>query len=242
MHINKKSPIPLYFQIKNYILNEIESGHWSKNNPIPSERELCDMAKVSRMTVRHAINELVNEGFLYRLKGKGTYITHSKIEQKNIMSFSDMVRNKGEMPITEILFFEKEKRLPEIALKLDLEPESLFYHMKRLRRATDVPVAIEECYIPKAYCPNLERHDLSKSLYTLLLEEYNYSISQLDVKIEAVLIHNEQELELLKIAKHLPILKIYGTSITDTGLPLFYETSFYRSDQISYRVNIFNRE
>lgn len=241
MFIDKNSPIPVYFQIKNYILEKVRAEEWPKDNAIPSERELGEQAKVSRMTVRQAINELVNEGVLYRLKGKGTFIARAKIEQRNIMSFSDMVKSKGITPVTEILAFESQLLCPQVAQEIELDENTRFYRIKRLRKADEVPIGIEEVFIPEEYCGQLEKYDMTGSLYKVLLEEYHYKIERVNLNIEAVMA-NEEERELLQMSKSMPLLKASGNSITNTGMSLFYEISYYRSDKLSYKVSIFNRQ
>ncbi len=242
MFIDKQSPIPIYYQIKSYIMENITSGKWNKENPIPSERELGQMAKVSRMTVRQAVNELVNEGVLYRLKGKGTFIIKSKIEQRDIMSFSEMVKNKGLKPITEVLIFKNGINLPSVCGKLGLPPEQKLYRIKRLRKAGSIPVGVEDVYIPEHYCPGLKSEHMAGSMYKLLLEEYQYKISKCDLNIEAIPANEKEHFDLLEADNSIPLLKVSGTSTTHTGLLLFYETSYYRSEQLSYKVSIFSRQ
>lgn len=241
MFIDKQSPVPAYYQIKHYILEQITSGNWKKDVPIPSERELSELAKVSRMTVRQAINELVNEGMVYRLKGKGTYITKSKIEQKNIMSFSDMAKNKGLEAVTKLLIFEKQTTVPQISQLLGVADDTHLYRIKRLRKAGDIPVAVEEVFIPQDYCPEIERFDLTGSLYKILLEQYQHKIEKINVNIEAIPANHKEHEKLLEVTKTFPLLRVSGNSITHTGLALFHEISHYRSDQFSYQVSIFNR-
>ena len=241
MVIDKRSPVPAYYQLKNYIIDSISSGQWKKDNPIPSERELAMFAKVSRMTVRQAINELVNEGILYRVKGKGTFITRTKIEQKNIMSFSEMVKSKGMVPNTQILEFNSERSYPDIAELMGLQLQTEFYRFKRLRKAGDIPVAIEEVYIPAEYCRNIQKYDLTGSLYGILHEHYQFRIGRMDVSIEAILPDVEQQ-KLLLVGADVPLLKVYGNTIADTGIELFHEISYYRSDKLSFKVSIFDRK
>ena len=241
MFIDKQSPIPVYYQIKQYILEQIKIGKWERNQALPSERELSELAKVSRMTVRQAINELVNEGVVYRLKGKGTFITQSKIEQRGIMSFSEMVKNKGFTPITQVLSLDTQHTCAEIAHALDLADDTIFYRFKRLRKADSTPVGVEEVFVPKNYCPNLDHYDLTTSLYKILLEHYQFRIEKVNISIQAILANNKELEKLLEIPKPSPLLKVSGSSITHTGMPLFYETSFYRSDHLSYKVSILNR-
>ncbi len=239
MYINKKSPIPAYYQLKNIIMEKINSGEYAENTLIPSERELSDSSGISRMTVRQALTQLVQEGTLYRERGKGTFVAKSKIAQKNISSFSQTVRNKGMQPKTEVLKLEKIKAPDNIQKILELEDNDLVYNVKRLRFANDVPVAIEENFIPEKYCPQLDAQDLTGSLYRVLTEEYSHKIDFLENVIEAGKASVEDR-ELLKIASDTPVLKVSAVVHTDSDLKLFYENSRYRSDEYKYNVLVYN--
>lgn len=239
MYINKKSPIPAYYQLKNIIMEKINSGEYAENSLIPSERELSDSSGISRMTVRQALTQLVQEGTLYRERGKGTFVAKSKIAQKNISSFSQTVRNKGMQPKTEVLKLEKIKAPENIQKILELEDNDLVYNVKRLRFANDVPVAIEENFIPEKYCPQLDAQDLTGSLYRVLTEEYSHKIDFLENVIEAGKASVEDR-ELLKIASDTPVLKVSAVVHTDSDLKLFYENSKYRSDEYKYNVLVYN--
>jgi len=242
MYIDKKSPIPVYYQLKNIILKKIKDGEFTEGSLIPSERDLGEELNISRMTVRQALNQLVTEGVLYREKGRGTFVAKSKIVQRNIMSFSDTVRNKGLVPSTVILHYEKISDRNDINTILDLKEDDKLYNIKRLRLANDVPIAIEEVFIPERYCPRLEAFDLKSSLYKLLKEEYSFSISYIDNVIEAVK-PTKEEKKLLDLPDATPVLRITNTSHNDDGTRLFYEKDVYRSDEYTYNVRIYmNRE
>jgi len=238
--IDKYSHIPVYYQIKNYILEKITSDEWEKDKPIPSERELCELMKVSRMTVRQAIGELEKDGILYKIRGKGTFIAKSKIEQKNIMSFSELVKSKGIKPSTDILEFGKDIVNLDIAKAMGVDSETLFYKIKRLRKADGEPVAIEEVFVPMHYCPDIEKYDLTGSLYEILHDEYNYKIDEIILNIDAIM-PSEYEQKFLKVDKNVPLLKAEGISITSLGKEIFYEISCYRSDKFSYKVSVYSR-
>ncbi len=79
--IDKSIPIPLYFQLKTLIMDEIKNGTYKVGNPIPTEKELSETFQISRTTVQQAITELVQEGWLYRIKSKGTFVSQPKISQ-----------------------------------------------------------------------------------------------------------------------------------------------------------------
>ncbi len=239
MHINKKSPIPAYYQLKSKIMEKINSGEYAENSLIPSEREMSDSLGISRMTVRQALTQLVQEGTLYRERGKGTFVAKTKIAQKNIASFSQTVRSKGMQPSTKVLRFEKIVAPDNIVEVLELEANSMVYNVKRLRFANDIPVAIEENFIPEKYCPDLDTQDLTKSLCTVLTEEYSFNIQYLENVIEAGKASVEDR-ELLKITSGTPVLKISSVVHTDSNLKLLYEDSKYRSDEYKYNVLVYN--
>ncbi|HEX2945625.1 MAG TPA: GntR family transcriptional regulator [Clostridia bacterium] len=242
MYIDKKSPIPVYFQLKNIVLDKIKNGEYQEGSLIPSERDLGENLGISRMTVRQALNQLVSEGVLYREKGKGTFVSKSKIVQRNIMSFSETVRKKGLVPSTNVLDFAKVTNRPDIMEILELNGNEGLYCVKRLRLANDQPIAIEEVFIPERYCPHLDKHDLKMSLYTLLKEEYSLSVNYMDSSVEAAKASKEER-KLLGLADNTPVLRISSISYNEAGVKLLHQKDVYRSDEYNYNVRIFvNRE
>ncbi len=242
MYIDKRSPIPVYYQLKNLILDKIKNGEYPEGSLIPSERDLGENLGISRMTVRQALNQLVSEGVLYREKGKGTYVSKSKIVQRNIMSFSETVRKKGLVPSTNVLGFTRVADRPDIAEILGLDAKELLYCVKRLRLANDLPIGIEEVYIPEKYCPGLEKQDLKTSLYKLLKEAYSLSVNYMDSSVEAAKASKEER-KLLGLTDGIPVLRISSISYNDSGMKLLHQKDVYRSDEYSYNVRIsINRE
>lgn len=238
MHVDKKSPIPVYYQLKKIVLKKIQSGDFPAGSLIPSERDLGESLNISRMTVRQALNQLVSEGVLYREKGRGTFVSRTKIEQRNIMSFSDSVAKKGLVPTTKVLHFNKEQIDEDIANILELKTGEMVYVIKRLRLASGIPIGIEENFLPEKYCPELEKYDLTSSMYKLIKEEYSYAVSYVDNVIETSKPSREEK-EQLGISNNVPVLKISGVNYTETDLKLFYERSVYRSDEYKYSVRVY---
>ena len=238
MLIDKKSPIPVYFQLKNIILKKIESGEYRIGSPIPSERDLCEAFSISRMTVRQALNQLVNEGVLYREKGKGTFVSKPKIEERNLMSFSDIVKQKGLVPSSRILRFEKCNADREIKEMLGLKDEDMVYELKRLRLANNVPIGIEETYIPERLCPGLEKYDLTDSLYKIIRNEYSYDISYVDNVIESSK-PTKEEKKLLNIRNNIPVLKTTSINYITQNMKFIFERAVYRSDEYKYSVRVY---
>lgn len=237
MYVDKKSPIPVYYQLKNIILKKIQNGEYAEGSLIPSERDLGESLRISRMTVRQALNQLVAEGVLFREKGKGTFVSKSKIEQRNIMSFSETVAMKGLVPTTRVLHFSKVNIDDDIAGILELQTGEKVYILKRLRLAGGIPVGIEEDFIPEKYCPGLENYDLSQSLYKLIKDEYSYIINYIDNVIESSKPVKEER-EQLNITGSVPVLRVTGVNFTEKDIKLFYERSVYRSDEYKYNVRV----
>lgn len=238
MYIDKNNPLPVYLQLKNLILKRIEDGEYEPESLIPSEREISESLKISRMTVRQALNQLVDEGVLYREKGKGTFVSKSKFEQRNIMSFSELVRSRGLVPSTKVL--KNEIIYPdEFLLKeLNLSVEEPICNIKRLRYAGSIPVGIEEVFIPERYCPGIENYDLTSSLYKILKHKYYHNIKYVDSTIEAGS-PSKEEMTLLEIKSNIPVLTIISSYYSDKDVKLFYEKSSYRSDEYKYSVRVF---
>jgi GntR family transcriptional regulator len=205
---------------------------------IPSERDLGENFGISRMTVRQALNQLVQEGILNREKGRGTFVSRSKLEQKNIMSFSEAVRQKGLVPYAKVLRFDSVETSADVKEALGLMDDEKVYVLKRLRLASLVPVGIEEDFIPQKYCTGLGKLDLTGSLYRIIKEVYSYSINYVDNVIEASRPTREEK-ELLELSSGIPVIRVTGVNYTDSGIRLFYERSVYRSDEYKYSMRVY---
>lgn len=237
MSVDKNSPIPVYYQLKEDIKRKINKGIWKVGQCIDSERELSDTYCVSRMTVRQALGELVQEGILIREKGKGTFVCEPKVKQKDIMSFSDMVKKMGLNLETEIIDF---KRMPTPE---NLESLFLFdevFRIDRLRIVEGEVIANEIIYIPCDYCGYIDKEKLKYSFYEIL-KDYGYTIDHSEASIEAVLM-DEKYKKLFRVKDTVPLIKSSSKNITSDGKLLFIEESVYRSDKYILEVNIYRRE
>ncbi|ADL07106.1 GntR family transcriptional regulator [Thermosediminibacter oceani] len=232
--LDKKSPIPAYFRLKQIIRDEIKRHDLKPGDPLPSEREYCERFGLSRMTVRQALKELELEGVIVREKGRGSFVAIPWIEQEGLMSFTEMVRSRGMTPRTEVVEFD---RLPAGELKaflgIDLKEE--VYRVARLRKADGVPVAVETVYIPVLLVPDFEKIDLSGSLYELLSTRYGIEVRSSRTSFSAVLSTPDLE-ALLMLEETVPLLKV--ESVYFHTKPVFYEVSYYKSDQFKITVNL----
>ncbi|WP_058486048.1 GntR family transcriptional regulator [Defluviitalea phaphyphila] len=242
MKIDKDNSLPIYIQLKDIIEKQISEGILQPGQKIPSERQLSEEYKISRMTTRQAINELVKEGKLYREKGRGTFVSSPRFLQENMMSFTETIKSQGYNPETNVLEFETVRNLKDISKKLDTPKEQIYYKIKRLRFADLIPVALETVYIPKNYCEDLDKYNLATdSLYNILTKEYHHSISSTFSTLEAIL-SDKMMMKIFQVNKAIPLLKAEGITRTEEGKNLFYEISYYRSDIYTYKVNIYRKK
>ena len=124
--LDRSTPIPLYFQLKSMILDDIKNNEFAVGDMIPTENELVDYYHISRSTVRQAISALVQEGWLTRKASKGTFVTHPKQESGFIRSFEpfyQQIKRQGKAPRTELIDLNVITPTPEIAKDLQLEPD-----------------------------------------------------------------------------------------------------------------------
>lgn len=189
------------------------------------------------MTVRQALGELVQEGVLYREKGKGTFVCEPKVKQRDIMSFSEMVEKIGLKLKTEILTFEKVHTLENLK---NLLPYDEVYKLDRLRIVEGEVIAKELVYIPLQYLEGVERKKLEYSLYNIL-EEKGIFIDHSEASIQAILIDDNYK-KLFRIEKDVPLLKSFSKNITNNGKLIFIEESIYRSDKYILEVNMLRKE
>lgn len=231
---------PMYLLVKDDIIEDIKEGRLKAGDKILSERELCKKYSLSRMTVRQAINELVVEGMAESIKGKGTFVTKAQATQRNLRSFTDTVKSQGAVPTTKIIEFSTVNSLGSISKQLNLEKETKYYKVKRLRYADNEAVALETAYLPQEYCINLDKYDLTDSLYGILESVYKYKIIKTNCTIEAC-ISNTPITKVFERTKPFPMLKVTSVVYTNTGIKLFYEEAYYDSKLYKYQVDISGR-
>ncbi|AZO93658.1 GntR family transcriptional regulator [Halocella sp. SP3-1] len=168
--MNKKSDIPLYKQVKNNIIKKIESEEFSVEERIPGENKLINIYDVSLITVRKAISELVNEGYLYRIQGRGTYVANRMMNRPlNVMSFTESMREKNFNVTTKLLELDLIKD-EFVADKLNISAVSEIIKIKRLRYVDQEAIALQTSYIPHEILPYKKANELKKegSLYKIL--------------------------------------------------------------------------
>lgn len=239
--INKNSPIPYYVQLKDLLTKRIENGALKVGEQMPPEQELCETFNVSRTVVRQALQDMVHEGLIIRIRGKGTFITEPKISeglvQKLTGFYQDMVE-QGYIPVTKVLKQHLVPASQKVATNLQLQPGAHVIEIERLRFIQDEPIVLVITFIPYAICPDLLNVDLSnQSLYAYLEKEHELMIVRGHRTIEAEPA-KAYEAGLLQIKKGAPLFVLDSTSFLSNGTPIEYYQAFHRGDRSRFEVEL----
>lgn len=239
--LNKAVPIPLYFQLKEAILGEMKNGNYKSDDLIPTEKELSEMFQISRTTVRQAITELVQEGWLYRIKSKGTFVSKPKINQSFIQalgSFNDQILRSGRTPQTELLDFKVITAPENVVEKLKLQPKDKVIYIHRKRSADSEPIVMVKTYLPYKRCDFVMEHDLAKeSLYPILAGREETRIYKIKRIIEAV-DTTSYDIKNLDVNRGKAIQQFISTGLNVFEEPIEYSIARYRGDRNSFEVII----
>jgi GntR family transcriptional regulator len=240
--LDKHSHLPLHQQLKATIEDCILSGEWLPGTRVPSERELCELYQISRITVRQALSALVMEGRLIRTQGRGTFVASPRIEQRltQLTGFTQDMHARGKRPSSRVLEAESIAAPPNVARALKIKIGENVIMLKRLRLADKEPVAIETAYLPEARCPDLlllTEQLATHSLYDLLTKKYNLRPVRAVQQMEAIACP-AAEAKLLRTRKGTPVLHIHRTTCDREGKPFELVESFYRGDRYTFYAEL----
>jgi GntR family transcriptional regulator len=239
MEINKNSKLPLYYQLKEILKEEIDIGKYKPGDKVPSENEFAAMLSISRNTAKQAIADLVSEGMLYRVQGKGTFVSEKKMFSgiMETFSFSEELK-KGSMKLTtRVIFAEEIVESKETIQYLKLKESTELFRIQRLRLLNDIPVALQTSYIPKFFCPGLLEHDLSKeSLYDILKDQYNISFNSFSESLSCVKA-DQYESGHLKVKKDSPLFFLTRKTFTKNDEIIEVARSFMPGDRCEFNFS-----
>ena len=226
--LDTNSRIPYYFQLKQFIMKQIESGNWLSGQMLPYENNLCLHFDVSRTVVRQTLQELKNDGYIITRKGKGTYIAEPEISEnitQNLVGFYETWTSMGFKVENVILGLERMKASDEVRNALNLNTDEEVIVLKRLSKLNDKPYSISINYIPYEPLKEMLNEDFRfTGLYTLLEKKYNMELTHGQSTIE-IAFATKEESELLNIKKGDPLFLLEGTSFLKNDKPMvFYHT------------------
>lgn len=212
--INKSYNPPLYIQIKDTLIEKINSGEYKSGSQLPSERELSDTYEISRMTARNALSQLVDLGYAYRLKGKGTFVRLPNFERDfvKLSGFSQMLKSRGIEPSNKIVKFGIIESDKKIASLLETTIGTKVYEIVRVRYGDNIPLALEYSYLPMSLYENLLQYDFeNNSLYEVIENIYDYKLKFSKQWIKITTLY-EKEAKILDVDENTPAFLLESIS------------------------------
>ncbi|EQB38046.1 MULTISPECIES: GntR family transcriptional regulator [Virgibacillus] len=237
--MDKLSKVPLYLQLMENLIKQIDEQTYQEHEKLPSERELCAMYNLSRITVRQALQELEREGYIYKLHGKGTFVSASTFNQHlvKLYSFTEEMRKLGKTPSTRVLSFKEIAVEDRLAEKMNVQPLDEVYQVVRLRLADDEALMYETSYLPKKIFPYLTKEQLMRApMYDVFSRDYQVVVTRALEKFSATSLR-ETEAGYLEVTAQQPAMLIRRFAYHNEQL-IEYTVSVARGDKFDYTVEL----
>ncbi|MEO8356625.1 MAG: GntR family transcriptional regulator [Chloroflexota bacterium] len=235
--IDHKSKLPLYDQIERSLRNLIVDGHLKPGEAMPGEWDLAEFYGVSRLTVRRALDELVRQNWLEKKHGVGTFVRQPTMASiaAGRLSFTEQMRAIGREPGSRLIGQNVVSATDKIARALRISEGDPILEITRVRLADDIPILLETACLSTGRFPTLESHDWSQdeSLYKVLKDEYQISISSMDHTIKPVAL-TETEARYLKARAGTPAILSQIVAYTPAGEPVEYAWSVSNGDKSEF--------
>jgi GntR family transcriptional regulator len=237
--VRRHSPLPLYYQIREILREEIASQQMPLGAPFPTENQLMKRFGVSRTTVRKAVDDLVAEGLVHRVQGQGTFISgrHDERELFALCSLADVPPR--DQPLEwRVLEIDQVAADDRVAAKLQLEPGQPVTYIERLRLDDDVPLEFGLAWLPSEVGQIIAQEDLSRYLVATLLED-KCGVRLGDAQCTIGAANAEGSLaQVLQVREGTAVLIMERTDYTLEGSPILFHTWHYRADRVGVVVEL----
>ncbi len=221
---------PRYLQLYRHLSTAITTGQLEPDGQLPPERDLAELAQVSRVTVRKAVAQLVSDGLIDQRRGAGSFVRAQgpKLEQSlsRLTSFTEYMLARGKVSTSQVLVSGHFAPTPDESMALGIASSDKVARIERLRHADGIPMAIERSSLPADILPNPER--VETSLYTILREDGGAPVRAIQ-RITAINLA-AHEAQLLNLAEGAAVLRIDRTGYLGSGRPIEFTRGLYRSD------------
>lgn len=237
--VDKKSIIPIYYQIFKYFEKQIREGKLQPGDALPTEMEIAERFDISRMTVRRAISELAAAGMVYTQKGKGTFVARPRLDKVvfNLNNFYDEIRQKGMVPHAELLEARIIKADEELAKRLGIAVNTRCLYFRIVITADGEPLAYETKYTVYTKQSPILESQLKDPLLSRLAEEHSDSIPSSSKKVLMASQATEEEAKVLGVSPGIPVFLMIQTIYNADGKIIAWGKSVFRGDRyklISY--------
>jgi GntR family transcriptional regulator len=237
------SPAPLYERVESILAAGIADGSLPPETQLPPEDGLIERFKVSRTTVRKAIQNLVERGLVEVRRGKGTFVTQPKITQEltELTGFVEDMQALGRTPTARLLDKSIVAADESVAHHLALAPGTLVVRLRRVRLADGVAMSFDETYLPRDIGERVAGNDLEvEPVFALLEGKYDTPLVEAEYRLEAAAA-DPVAAQALQVPPGSPIFLIERTSYTVGNRPVDYERLHYRGDLIRFVTRLVRR-
>ncbi len=240
--VDRNSSAPIHQQLYRYIKECIEDGTYAEKEVIPSEKDMQESFGVSRITIRRAITDLEHDGYLRKIRGKGTFVEPIKKEKplSTFSSFSGAAKVKGDKPGSIILSCKKVEASIKVADRLRIDPGEKVTFLKRLRLLNGKIIALHTTYIsPRlGFDIKTEDFDSSTSLYEYL-ENKGISLGSADETLEVKYSTSEMKKDLF-LEETQPLVYKERVTFDIKGNPIEFSENSYIAETYKYYIHIVN--
>ncbi len=231
-----------YLAFYNEIKRKIIEKEYLEGNMLPSETQFMAKYNISRITVRNALALLEQEGYVYRIQGKGCYVAGNFRQQSldKIHSYTNMILASGMVPGRKVLSAEVEPSTKRVAALLHLKEGDPVFVLNRIILADDLPICLAKATLPYARLIDIDSFNFSaESLYHILEERYGYFVDRTTMTFEASA-SDRYVSEMLSVRENTPLLiynSISYSKIVKDEIPIEICESYYLNDKIKYRLD-----
>lgn len=245
--MRSKRSKPLYMQVEDHVLKLINGPDYAAGDRVPSERMLAEQLGINRMTVRKAIDRLVEKRVLERNGTSGTrlpqpYIARP-IDVRNSLGITRIIRDAGGKPGNRLLHFGDARATENIAHRLNIPVDAELVMLRRLWTVNDLPFCVETTYLPAARFPDLDAENLiaGQSLYSILSAKYGVKTHAMDREI-SVGPPTAIESRMLKLAKNDVAFILRLVAKDRAGRPFEYTKSANHPHHVVFRTSTSERK
>ncbi len=224
--------------------DEITGTEYEPGDQLPSENRLCDYFKVSRVTVRHALATLENEGLIYRKQGVGAFVNDRELKSSlvRLTDFSEDMRQAGLQSSSRLISLDRVDPIPEVNEVLQLRPDMKLIRIKRVRLANENPVAYDVTWLPPGYGQLLFDEDLTtQTIYDVFEDKYDIQIQGGSYRITAKNV-DETIAEHLNMEPGSAVLEIDRCSRTTADKKVYFQKRYYNPAHVSYVMELYRNE
>lgn len=240
LKLEPESPVPLYAQIKDMLRSGILDGSYMPLSRMPSESELQAMFDVSRITIRQALGDLQKEGLIFKVHGKGSFVSQPKAFQNvtSLQGFAEAMSRQGHEIVNRVMHFRFVPAPADVARQLGVTEGTTVTEIHRVRLLNRAPVSYEITYLPERLGHQLQRADLvTRDIFLILENDCAVPLGSADLSIDAVQA-DAVLADALDTTEGAPLLRIERLTHDQDGHPVDFEFLYFRGDTFQYRLRV----